>query len=163
MRTREYEAMFLLNNDAATADFEAASGQVDKILERYGAKIVKKEKWDERKLAYEIRGQRRATYYLVYFQAPTGAIADVRRDAGLNETILRFIVFALDEPIDVHIQKRAEERERLAEESRKASLAGGFGERRGRREGGEEDYDDIEIPAEARADLSVDAPPGRVE
>ena len=31
------------------------------------------------------------------------------------------------EPIEVHVKKRAEERERLAEESRKASLAAGWG------------------------------------
>ena len=43
---------------------------VDQILEKNGAKIVQKEKWDERKLAYEIRGHKRATYYLVYFTRP---------------------------------------------------------------------------------------------
>ena len=164
MRTREYEAMFLLNNDAATADFDGTAGQVDKILEKNGATIVKKEKWDERKLAYEIRGQRRATYYLVYFSAPTSAIAEIRRDVNLNETILRHLMFVLEEPIAVHVEKRAAERERLAEESRKASLASGWGERRGRgREGGEEDFDDMEIPAEARAvpDLMPEPRSGR--
>jgi small subunit ribosomal protein S6 len=163
MRTREYEAMFLLNNDAATADFEGTAGQVDRILEKNGAKIVRKEKWDERKLAYEIKGQRRATYYLVYFSAPTSALAEVRRDLNLNETVLRHLVIGLDEPIAEHIEKRAAERERLAEESRKASLASGWGERRGRGREGEDDFDDMEIPAEARAvpDLMPDARSGR--
>ncbi len=151
MSTRDYEAMFLLNNDAAMADFEAAAGQVDHVLTRSGATLVRKEKWDERKLAYEIKGQRRATYYLVYFTAPTSAIAEIRRDAQLNATILRHLILALAEPIDVHIQKRAAERERLAEESRKASLAAGFGERRGRREGEMEEPEDIEVPPEASA------------
>ena len=32
MSTREYEAMFLLNNDAALADFDGTAGQVDHIL-----------------------------------------------------------------------------------------------------------------------------------
>jgi ribosomal protein S6 len=151
MRTRDYEAMFLLNNDAALADFDGTSGQVDHILERAGAKIVQKEKWDERKLAYEIKGQRRATYYLVYFNAPTSALAEIRRDVQLNQVILRHLVIALEEAIDVHVKKRADERERLAEESRKASLAAGFGERRGRREGEMEEPDDIEVPPEASA------------
>ena len=69
MSTRKYEAMFLLDNTAATADFEGTAAQVDKILEKHGAELVQKEKWDERKLAYEIKGHRRATYYLVYFRA----------------------------------------------------------------------------------------------
>ena len=81
MRTRDYEAMFLLNNDAAIADFDGTAGQVDHILERAGAKIVQKEKWDERKLAYEIGGHKRATYYLTYFRAPTDAPAKIAADA----------------------------------------------------------------------------------
>jgi len=40
MSAREYEAMFLLDNQAATADFDATAGQVDAILEKHGAEIV---------------------------------------------------------------------------------------------------------------------------
>ncbi|MFV1958105.1 MAG: 30S ribosomal protein S6 [Planctomycetota bacterium] len=136
MKTREYEAMFLLDNQAATEDFDGTAGQVDQILEKHGAEIVQKEKWDERKLAYEIKGHRRATYYLVYFRAPTLAIEEMGRDVHLNEVILRHLVIGLDEPIDDHIRLRAEEKERLAEESRRLNLTG-WGDRRrggGRRE-----------------------------
>jgi ribosomal protein S6 len=127
--TRDYEAMFLLDNAASTADWEGTSGGVDQILTRHGATIVQKEKWDERKLAYEIRGHKRATYYLAYFRAPTEAIEKIRGDAALSEKIIRSLVLALEEPIEVHVKNRADERERLAEESRKANLAAGWGER----------------------------------
>ncbi len=134
MSTRDYEAMFILDHAAATADFEATSGIVDQILEKHGAKIDQKEKWDERKLAYEIKGQRRGTYYLVYFTAEPTAIDAVNEDVQLNETILRHMVIALDVPIDEHIETTAKEREALAEDSRKNSL-GGWGGRRDRRAG----------------------------
>jgi len=155
MKTREYEAMFLLDNASAVADFDGTAAVVDQILARSGATIVQKEKWDERKLAYEIRGHKRATYYLVYFSAPTDAIVKIRNDSSLAEKIVRSLIVVLEEPIDVHVKKRAEERERLAEESRKASLAAGWGtgsedRPRRRREEGEEgpdfDPDAIVIP-----------------
>ena len=139
MSTREYEAMFLLDNTAATADFEATAAQVDKILEKHGAELVHNEKWDERRLAYEIKGHRRATYYLVYFRAPSPALAEIDRDVSLNEVILRHLAIALDEPIDEYIKQRAEDREKMAEESRRASLSG-WGERKGR--GDRDDSDD---------------------
>jgi small subunit ribosomal protein S6 len=142
MRTREYEAMFLLDNAAAVADFDGTAAVVDQILQKYGAEIVQKEKWDERKLAYEIRGHKRATYYLVYFRAGADAVPKIRADAALSDKIIRHLVVALEEPIADHVKKRAEERERLAEESRKASLAAGWGggpeDRPRRREDGEE-------------------------
>ena len=131
MKTNDYEAMFLLDNAATTADFEGTAAGVDQLLTRSGATIVQKENWDERKLAYEIRGHKRATYYLVYFRAPTDAVAKIRVDAALSEKIIRCLILSLDEPIEVHVKNRAEERERLAEESRKASLAAGWGEDRG--------------------------------
>lgn len=134
MSTRDYEAMFILEHAAATADFEATSGIVDQILEKHGAKIDQKEKWDERKLAYEIKGQRRGTYVLVYFTGDPASIEKINEDVHLNETILRHLIIALDTPIDEHIEKQAIEREALAEDSRKNSL-GGWGGRRDRRAG----------------------------
>ena len=146
MSTRDYEAMFILDHTAASADFEATSGIVDQILEKHGAKIEQKEKWDERKLAYEIKGQRRGTYYLVYFNAAPTAIDAVNEDVQLNESILRHMVIALDVPVAEHIETTAKEREALAEDSRKNSL-GGWGGRRDRRAGsargaGERDDED---------------------
>ena len=82
MTTRSYEAMFLLDNQAAQADWDATSGVVDSILQKHGATVVQKEKWDERKLAYEIKGQRRATYYLVYFDAPPASLRGIDEDLG---------------------------------------------------------------------------------
>lgn len=147
MTTREYEAMFLLDNNAATADYAAVSSAVDEILRKHGADLVLQEKWDERKLAYDIRGHRRGTYYLVYFRAPTEAIARVNEDMRLMETVLRHLILVLDEPIETHVQKRAEEREKLAEDNRRHAL-GGWGDsrrkrdRRSRREDGESDGDE---------------------
>ncbi len=148
MKTREYEAMFLLDNAAAVADWDGTSGIVDQLLTKYGAEIVQTEKWDERKLAYEIRGHKRATYYLVYFKAASDVAAKVTADASLNDKIVRMLILTLDEPIADHIKKRAEERERLAEESRKASLAAGWGadDRPRRRRDDEEGGEVFEVP-----------------
>jgi ribosomal protein S6 len=133
MTTRDYEGMFILDNNAATADYDATKGQVDEILGKHGATVVQSEKWDERKLAYDIRGHRRGTYYLAYFRAPPTAVARINEDVELNETVLRHLVLALDEPIEAHIQVLAEERERLAEDSRKQAL-GGWGDSRRKRD-----------------------------
>jgi small subunit ribosomal protein S6 len=165
MTTREYEAMFLLDNAQASEDFEGTAAQVDKILEKHGAEIVQKEKWDERKLAYEIKGHRRATYYLVYFRAATSAIEEINSDVQLNEVILRHMVIVLDVPIEEHIKVFEDEKERLAEDSRKSSLSG-WGDRKkpggpggGRREerfGDEAKRDDVKRDDVKRDDVKRD-------
>jgi ribosomal protein S6 len=153
MNPRDYEAMFLLDNASAVADLDGTTGVVDQILTKNGATIVQKEKWDERKLSYEIRGHKRATYYLVYFRAAPSALKGIEADAALAEKIIRHLVLVLEEPIEIHVKKRAEERERLAEESRKASLAAGWGEDRPRRRrddeegGGDFEGGDVDVPS----------------
>lgn len=135
MKTRTYEGMFLLDNNAATADFDAASAVVNTLLEKNGAQLVRKEKWDERKLSYEIRGHRRATYYLVHFTAPTTALAEINRDTRLTESIVRHLIVGIDLPVEEHVALQAKERELLAEDNRKNALTSGWGEPR-RGEGG---------------------------
>ena len=92
MRTRSYEAMFLLDNQAAQADWDATSGKVDTILEKHGARIVQKEKWDERKLAYEIKGLKRATYMLVWFRAEPRVTAELELQLRLEERVIRHML-----------------------------------------------------------------------
>ena len=94
---RTYEGMFLLDSGQAVKDWEATVAGVTSVLERYGAELLLNGKWDERKLAYSIKKQKRGTYYLAYFTAPTDAIAKIRADLTLREEVLRFLILALSE------------------------------------------------------------------
>ena len=87
-----YEGLFLLNSVEAKRDWDATSGQVRAILEKHGAEISTNYLWDDRKLAYEIDRNKRATYYLVYFKAKPGAIVPIRRDCGLCDVLLRHMI-----------------------------------------------------------------------
>ena len=96
---RTYEGMFLLDNAQAVKDWDATVGVVTGILERYGAQLALNGKWDERKLAYPIKKQKRGTYYLAYFEAPTDSIAKMREDLLLREEVLRFLILAMPEDV----------------------------------------------------------------
>ena len=61
--SNQYEAMFLLGQ-GATADGEGAINLCRSMIERHGGKVLVIKKWDERKLAYEVNGQRRGTYVI---------------------------------------------------------------------------------------------------
>ena len=87
-----YEGMFLLNSVEARREWEGAMNHVQDILKKSGAEISTNYRWDERRLAYDIKGQKRGTYYLVYFKAEPDAIATIRRDCRLSELILRQLI-----------------------------------------------------------------------
>jgi len=73
-------------------DWEPDRDHALAILERHGAKVIRQEKWAERKLAYEIKKVRRGIYFLTYFEADTDAIDAIRRDCGISDKILRVMI-----------------------------------------------------------------------
>jgi len=88
---KTYEGMFLFDSTFAT-DFERVEQEVRRVMERAGAEIVMCRKWDERKLAYEIKGHKRGCYVLTFFRADPNSITGMERDAQLSEPMLRLLV-----------------------------------------------------------------------
>ena len=93
---KTYEAMILLDNREVKRGWAPLKETIDSCLTKNGAEIVVAKRWDERKLAYEIRKQRRATYYLVYFKVDTQKIAEIRRTLQLTAPVLRHLVLACE-------------------------------------------------------------------
>ncbi|CAG0948169.1 30S ribosomal protein S6 [Phycisphaerales bacterium] len=94
-RVYNYEAMFLLSQ-AVAADLNSATEHIKEIISRGHGEIIAMRKWDERRLAYEIQGQKRGYYVLVYFKAPGVDIAHVERDCNLSEKVLRTMILRCD-------------------------------------------------------------------
>ena len=88
---RRYEAMFLFDTPAAH-DWAGIDQEVRRLCDRIGAQVLVCLKYDERKLAFEIRRRKRGTYVLVYMDAPPERIGDLERDVQLSEVILRIII-----------------------------------------------------------------------
>ena len=94
-RTYQYEAMFIIGQSQA-ADLTGVIAHINEVLSRGHAEVIAMKKWDERRLAYEIRGQKRGLYILVYFKAPGVDVAHIERDCNLSEKILRTLILRAD-------------------------------------------------------------------
>jgi len=91
----QYEAMFLFDPTFG-ASFENCEAEIRRLMARAEAEILLCQKWDERRLAYKIKGRKRGVYVLVYFKAPADKITPLERDAQLSEQILRLLVLRAD-------------------------------------------------------------------
>ncbi len=109
-----YEGMFLFGQ-AAVADLGGAVEHVKEILARGHAEIVALRKWDERRLAYEIGGQKRGLYVLAYFKAPNDQLAHIERDCNLSEKIIRAMILRADH-LSVEEMQAADGRKELETE-----------------------------------------------
>lgn len=86
-----YEGMFLFPQSAGS-DLGGAVAHVESILDRAEAELISICKWDERRLAYDIKGNKRGLYILIYFKADRSRIAGIERDCNLSEMLLRAMI-----------------------------------------------------------------------
>ncbi len=93
---RLYEALFLVDSGQAASDWDGVTGAIKKVLDRAEAEVIEMNKWDERRLAYDVNKKSRGTYILVYFNCDTSKIGGIERDVQLSEAIVRVLVLRTD-------------------------------------------------------------------
>jgi small subunit ribosomal protein S6 len=89
--------MCLLDNREVRNGWQPLKESVLAIFTKHGAKVLSGRRWDERRLAYAIKGQHRGTYLLVYFAADTQSVAAIRRDLQFREAVLRWLLLECGE------------------------------------------------------------------
>ena len=110
-----YEGMFLFNPSAIDSSVATATETMEEILSRAEADVEALYKWDERKMAYPIEGQKRGLYMLAYFRVRGVQIANIERDVNLSDQVMRCLITRADHIGDVELdlarQKQAESRD----------------------------------------------------
>jgi small subunit ribosomal protein S6 len=91
-----YEGLFIFDPARYNRDTEGVSRQVPALIEKLGGEILVSRLWEERRLAYSLKGQRRGTYWLLYFRLDAGQLAEIRRQCAINENILRVLFLKVD-------------------------------------------------------------------
>jgi len=94
-RINAYEGMFLFPQ-TVSADLQSAADHVLEILSKGGAELISLCKWDERRLAYDIKGNKRGVYFLTYFKCDATKLAAIERDCRLSERLLRSMITRAD-------------------------------------------------------------------
>ena len=120
----QYEAMFLFDPTFGNS-FEKCEAEIRRLMDRVQGEIIVCRKWDERRLAYRIKGRKRGVYVLVYFKAAPDRIVGLQRDAKLSENILRLLVLRADrltrQDMESAFPSRGEEPAKTSGEPGKAS------------------------------------------
>jgi len=100
-----YEAMFLVDSADAGSDWDGVIAAITKTLERAEVDIVSITKWDDRRLAYEIKRKARGTYILCYFRSDGQNNHQIETAVQLSEKIIRVLILCVDWMTDEDIEK----------------------------------------------------------
>ncbi|HEY8260214.1 MAG TPA: 30S ribosomal protein S6 [Methylosinus sp.] len=134
-----YEHIYLARQDISPQQVEALTGQFKTIIASLGGKVSKSEYWGVKSRAYRIKKNRKAHFTLLNIDAPPAALAEVERQQGLNEDVLRFLtlrVEALEEGPSAQLRKRDDDDrgDRRGPRPDRGGDRGERGERRPRRD-----------------------------
>jgi small subunit ribosomal protein S6 len=133
-----YEHIFLARQDVSPTQVEEMTAALTAVITEGGGKVTKNEYWGLKSLSYRIKKNRKAHYTLLNIDAPHQAIAEMERQMGINEDILRFMTIRVDELEEgpsAMMQKRDRDDDRGDRPGGPRGDRGGFdrGDRRPRR------------------------------
>lgn len=94
---RRYELMLLLRPDLEDDKLQSAVEKVTRAIVNAGGSLTKVSPWGKRRLAYEIKHHREASYFLIHFDIEPSQIREIERGMLITEEILRHLVTVLED------------------------------------------------------------------
>ncbi|HTQ37416.1 MAG TPA: 30S ribosomal protein S6 [Pirellulales bacterium] len=96
MAQHVYEGMFILDSNRYARDAAGTVAQIPGAVEQFGGKMLASRLWEERRLAYPIKGHRKGTYWLTYFKLDGDQVGNLTRQFQLNEAVIRNLMLKID-------------------------------------------------------------------
>lgn len=108
-----YEAVFIARQDLTAENVDALADKLSATITEKKGKVVSKEYWGLRNLAYKINKTLKGHYVLLNIESGNEGIEELRRVAGINEDIARSAIFEVEEhskePSRLSVSKTAKE------------------------------------------------------
>tara|TARA_Y100000992_G_scaffold232820_1_gene163763 strand:- start:666 stop:1007 length:342 start_codon:yes stop_codon:yes gene_type:complete len=103
---KNYETVFILNPALSEEQVEKAVDKYEKFLKSNGAKIVSKEIWGLKKLAYSIQNKNSGFYNLIEYTAQADIVPLIELEFSRDETVMRYLTVTLEKDAVEWAEKR---------------------------------------------------------
>ncbi|MCL4113564.1 UNVERIFIED_CONTAM: hypothetical protein GTU68_011216 [Idotea baltica] len=101
-----YETVFILNPVLSDTQIEETVKKFEDFIKKNGGKMVSKENWGLKKLAYAIQHKKSGFYHLFEFTAPGEVILPYEQEFRRDERVMRFLTVKLDKHAIAWAEKR---------------------------------------------------------
>ena len=104
-----YEHTFIATPELSASELVSLNEKIQSILEKNGSKIVKKEEWGIRTLAYPIKKNTKGNYNNLYIDGNNQIIRELEQFERYDERVIKFL--------SIKIKKVPEENSELVKNS----------------------------------------------
>ena len=132
-----YECVYIARQELTAAQTDQLADELSTIVTNNSGKVKNREYWGLKNLAYKIRKNRKGHYTMFHIEASSATMAELERNMGLNEDILRHLTIKLDQlPEEPSVMMHAK-----SERSEKGRRPDKFGD-----SNSSGDFDDLDRP-----------------
>ena len=89
-RVREYELIYILRSDVDADTADKVAGRIAEVVGRENGRLVKVENWGRRKLAYDIKKQKRGVYTYVKYLGGGALVNELERNLRMQDAVIRY-------------------------------------------------------------------------
>ena len=86
-----YESVIITRPELTDTQIENLVNELSKIIINEKGKVVSKENWGLRSLAYKIKNYKKGYYFLLVFNSENEAISELERNFRIDENIIRYL------------------------------------------------------------------------
>jgi small subunit ribosomal protein S6 len=92
-----YESIFILRSSLPDDDIPPMLEKVKATVEKTGGVIVNLSNWGKKKLAYEIKQEKKGVYVQLNYHGNGTVVAEVERLFRLDDAVLKFLTVKIEE------------------------------------------------------------------
>jgi len=94
---REYELVYILDPDLSDEAVSDLMTRFQNLANSQGAEIQSQERWEKRRLAYEIKDKREGIYVVMELRATPDAVHEMERILRITDGVLRHMMVRAEE------------------------------------------------------------------
>jgi len=90
-----YENIVILNAALSDEEAEAAISRIKDLIAGQGGEVLKVDVWGRKKLAYEIKKQKKGLYVLFYYKTPAATIRKLEEFFKVFDAVVKYLIIKL--------------------------------------------------------------------
>lgn len=115
-----YESLFILNPALDDIEVKKVVDKVEGYIKKGEGEILKVDNWGKKKLAFEVKKQKKGYYILLNFRMKAGSIGELERSLKLTDPVIKFLIIRLDKEPALNYPETSSEQVKGVEEGHKS-------------------------------------------